>query len=114
MEMSKGPTQSFRTTLGQFTTSWSICFQPDGRRLAVCKGLGEVALLDADSLEILSTFAAHDNAIPIMAFSADSRLLATGSMDSTVRIPNIGTCYIHCRRRTALFIGWSGARTAVA
>jgi WD40 repeat protein len=89
MDMSKGPTRSSRTTAVPFTTSWSICFQPDGRRLAVCKGLGDVALLDTDSLEILSTFPAHDNGIPCMVFSADSRLLATGSMDSTIRLTDV-------------------------
>src|SRR5260370_21968377 len=89
MDMSKGPTRSSRTTAVQFTTSWSMCFQPDGRRLAVCKGLGDVALLDTDSLEVLSTFPAHDNGIQCMAFSADSRLPATGSMDSTIRITDV-------------------------
>src|SRR5260370_20984322 len=66
-----------------------MCFQPDGRPLAVCKGLGDVALLDTDSLETLRTFPAHDNGIQCMAFSADSRLLATGSMDSTIRITDV-------------------------
>src|SRR5262249_38258382 len=43
--------------------------------------MGEVALLDADSLEALSTFKAHDNSISAMTFSPDSRLLATCSQD---------------------------------
>ena len=58
-----------------------MCFEPDGRRLAVSKSMGEVALLDADSLDVLSTFKAHDNSIGAMTFSPDSRLLATGSQD---------------------------------
>ena len=88
MDMSKDP-RSSRTTNVQFTTSWSMCFQPDGRRLAVCKGLGDVALLDTDSFENLCTFPAHDNGILCMAFSADSRWLATGSMDSTIHITDV-------------------------
>ena len=66
-----------------------VCFQPDGRRLAVCKSVGEVALLDTDSLEILSTFEAHKNNIMPMVFSADSRWLATGSYDNTIRITDV-------------------------
>jgi WD40 repeat protein/serine/threonine protein kinase len=89
MDLSEGLPQLSRTTAAQFATSWSMCFQPDGRRLAVCKGVGDVALLDTDSLEVLSTFPAHDNGIMCMAFSADSRLLATGSMDSTIRITDV-------------------------
>ena len=66
-----------------------VCFQPDGRRLAVCTSLREVALLDPDSFEILSAFEAHKNTITCMVFSADSRWLATGSLDKTIRITNV-------------------------
>jgi WD40 repeat protein len=66
-----------------------MCFQPDGRLLAVGKGLGDVALLDANSLQVLSTFPAHDNSVRCMAFSADSRLLATGSLDATIRLTDV-------------------------
>ena len=69
-------------------------FSPDGRRLAVCKRSGEVALLDAASepdgptfLTVLSTFKAHDNIIGATAFSPDSHLLATGSKD--IRITDV-------------------------
>ena len=67
----------------------TICFQPDGRRLALCRALGDVALLDTASLEILSTFKTHDNAIASMAFSPDSRWLATGSLDNTIRLTDV-------------------------
>ena len=66
-----------------------VRFQPDGRRLAVVTDVGEVALLDADSLHILSAFKAHENAIVPMVFSADSRWLATGSLDNTIRITDV-------------------------
>jgi WD40 repeat protein len=66
-----------------------ICFSPDGRRVAVCKSSGEVALLDANSLAIVSTFKAHDNFVGAMAFSPDSRLLATGYQD--IRITDVTT-----------------------
>jgi eukaryotic-like serine/threonine-protein kinase len=66
-----------------------ICFQPNWRCLAVYKPVGEVALLATDSLEILGTFKAHDNTIPTMAFSPDSRLLATGCLDGTIRLTDV-------------------------
>ena len=66
-----------------------VCFQPDGRRLAVCTSVGEVALLDTDSLEVLSTFKAHKNWVLCMVFSADSRWLPTGSLDKTIRITDV-------------------------
>ena len=68
-----------------------LCFQPDGRRLAVCGLMGEVALLDTDSFEILSAFEAHKNLIWTMVFSPDSRFLATGSLDNTIRITDVTT-----------------------
>jgi WD40 repeat protein len=93
VEMSSGPTRLARTrvaqSLGALSSSGMMCFQPNGRLLAVEKGLGDVALLDTNSLEVLSTFPAHDNSMRCMAFSDDSRLLATGSLDSTIRITDV-------------------------
>ncbi len=84
------------TSRGSATTVTTVAneeepmgFSPDGRSLAVCKSSGEVALLDADSLTILSTFKAHDNVIGAVAFSPDSRLLATGSQD--IRVTDVTT-----------------------
>ncbi len=54
-----------------------------------CKSSGEVALLDADSFAVLSTFKAHDNIIGAMVFSPDSHLLATGSQN--IRITDVST-----------------------
>ncbi len=68
-----------------------MCFQPNGRRLAVCRSLGQVALVDTDSLEILSAFEPHNNVIQTMVFSGDSRLLATGSLDRTIRVTDVAT-----------------------
>ncbi len=84
-----GATRVCPTTVTSSSALHTMCFQPDGRRLAVCSRLGDVALLDTASLEILSTFKAHENTIASMAFSADSRLLATGSLDTTIRITDV-------------------------
>ena len=80
---------SATTVTNDAYASHSMCFRPDGRRLALSPTLGEVALLDTASLEILDTFKAHDNGIVRMAFSPDFRWLATGSQDSTVRITDV-------------------------
>jgi WD40 repeat protein/serine/threonine protein kinase len=84
-----GATRVSPTTVTSSFAVHTMCFQPDGRRLAVCSTLGDVALLDTASLEFLSTFKAHENTIASMAFRADSRWLATGSLDNTIRITDV-------------------------
>jgi WD40 repeat protein/serine/threonine protein kinase len=86
VDTKSGATRMSPATVTSATALPTMCFQPDGRRLALCSTLGDVALLDTASLEILSPFKAHDNAIASMAFSPDSRWLATGSLDNTIRI----------------------------
>jgi WD40 repeat protein len=89
MDTKSGATRVSPTTVINVHASQAMCFRPDGRRLALSHALGEVALLDTASLEILGTFKAHDNGIVSMAFSPDFRLLATGSQDNTVRITDV-------------------------
>ncbi len=67
----------------------TLCFQPDGRRLAVSPSFGKVALVDTESLQVLHTFEAHRNDVVAYAFTADGRWLATGSMDNTIRITDV-------------------------
>jgi WD40 repeat protein/serine/threonine protein kinase len=68
----------------------TMCFQPDGRRLAVSSSFGKVALVDTESLQVLNTFEAHRNNVVGFGFSPDGRWLATGSMDNTIRITDVG------------------------
>ncbi len=89
VDTQSGATRVSPTTVTSADALPTICFQPDGRRLALCRALGDVALLDTASLEILSTFKTHDNAIASMAFSPDSRWLATGSLDNTIRLTDV-------------------------
>ena len=66
-----------------------ICFQPDGRRLAVSTPFGKVAIVDTESLQVLNTFEAHRNNVVGFGFSPDGRWLATGSMDNQIRITDV-------------------------
>ena len=69
--------------------SGASCFQPDGRRLAFSPAFGQVALMDTDSLQTVAVFEAHRNAVSALAISPDGRWLASGSLDSTIRITDI-------------------------
>ena len=89
MDTKSGATRVAPASVTHAYALQAMCFRPDGRRLAISRGLGEVALLDTATLKILSTFKAHDNGIVSMAFSPDFRLLATGSQDNTVRITDV-------------------------
>ncbi|MHC5111404.1 MAG: protein kinase domain-containing protein [Planctomycetota bacterium] len=68
----------------------TLCFQPDGRRMAVEWSIGQVRLIDVDSLQVLSTFDAHKNILTSLAFSPDaSRLMSTSSI-GPIRITDVG------------------------
>ena len=67
----------------------TMCFQPDGRRLAVSTPFGKVAMVDTESLQVLNTFEAHRNNVVGFGFSPDGRWLATGSMDNKIRITDV-------------------------
>jgi len=66
-----------------------LCFQPDGRRMAVEWSIGQIRLVDVESLQVLSTFKVHDNSIWALAFSPDAARLASTSSDGTVRITDV-------------------------
>jgi WD40 repeat protein len=60
-------------------------FSPDGKRLA-CTGGPVVKLYDAKTWKGLREETGHRGSITALAFSRDSRLLATASSDSSVLI----------------------------
>ena len=70
----------------------ALAYSPDGRWLAV-RAADEmtVLLLDARTHETPARFEGHEKLVYAAAFSPDSRLLATCSQDSTVRLWSVGS-----------------------
>jgi RNA polymerase sigma factor (sigma-70 family) len=78
--------------------AWGMNFAPDGRTLALAGGTvgranlaGEVRLWDAATGKELKLFEGHRDHVFCAAFSADGRMLATGSRDKTIRLWEIAT-----------------------
>jgi WD40 repeat protein len=65
----------------------ALAYSPDGRWLAVrATDLKEVLLLDARTHETTARFSGHEYEVFKVAFSPDSRILASCSLDCTVRL----------------------------
>lgn len=83
-------TTSFSETLGSI---FGLAYSPDGSRLAVANN-GEIKLYDFPNYHHQFTLPGHKVLIWAMAFSDDGCLLASGSVDHTVKVWNIksGSC----------------------
>jgi WD40 repeat protein len=69
------------------TRGVALAYSPDGRWLAVRAADNKtVLLLDARTHETSAPFSGHENTVTTAAFSPDSRLLASGSSDRTLRL----------------------------
>jgi WD40 repeat protein len=70
---------------------YALAFHPGGRLLASSAGLdGTAHLHDLDTLET-TLLAGHDSGINTLTFSPDGLTLATGSVDSTVRLWDVAS-----------------------
>lgn len=78
-----------------------IAFSPDGETFAIANVSqlekekfsyrGSITLWNVKFGSKIQTFTGHSNAIPSLAFSPDSTILASGSYDNTVKLWDIGT-----------------------
>ena len=64
----------------------SVCFNPDGRRLASSSPDRTVRLWDVETGACVKTLKGHGNNVTSVCFSPDGKQLASGSYDSTVRL----------------------------
>jgi WD40 repeat protein/tetratricopeptide (TPR) repeat protein len=65
----------------------SVCFSPDGRRIACASGdLSGVKVWDAQTGRELLTLQGHNGAVTSVCYSPDGRCLASGSTDHTVKV----------------------------
>jgi WD40 repeat protein len=75
----------------------ALAYSPDGRWLAaVASDEKTVLLLDAQTHETVARFHGHDKEVHRAGFSPDSRLLATCSLDKSVRLWEVesGVCRV--------------------
>jgi WD40 repeat protein/predicted Ser/Thr protein kinase len=81
----------FATTVGG--ASYVLAYSPDGRWLTMADAADgrSMVLLDARTYKTAGRSVGHDQGIFSAAFSPDSRILATGSLDHTVRLWQIDT-----------------------
>jgi uncharacterized protein with WD repeat len=69
-------------------TQWvgSVCFSPDGKRLASASADKKVKLWDALTGQEILTFEGHTQPVSCVCFSPDGKRLASASLDQTVRV----------------------------
>jgi WD40 repeat protein/DNA-binding SARP family transcriptional activator len=73
---------------GFVTNIGPVLFSPDGKQLAVANSTndGQVTILDAATERTVAVLTAHTRQVQDLAYSPNSALLATASIDQTVRI----------------------------
>ncbi len=72
------------------STSYHICFHPEGQHLAAAQDRGAV-ILDIAKRHQTQEMKGHTGRITCLAYRPDGRVLATGSWDQTVRLWEVST-----------------------
>lgn len=62
-----------------------IAYSPDGKQLAVAASIG-IWLYDTDTYKPLSLLTGHTDSVLTVKYSADGKILASGSRDNTIRL----------------------------
>ena len=64
----------------------SVCFSPDGKRLASAAGTRRLEVWDAETGQELLTLKGHTAQVSSVCFSPDGKRLASASWDKTVKV----------------------------
>ena len=83
--------QCVSTLSGHSRTVNSVCFAPDGKRLASGSSDNTVRVWDLDTKECACTLSDHSDTVTSVCFSPDGKQLASGSGDKTVRVWDVIT-----------------------
>lgn len=90
-------------------SSLRVLVSPDGRFLAQANAKYEVQLLDLATMTQRFTFLAHKDEIYGLAFSMDSKTLATASWDGTVRLWHVASGLQLMTLKGSFGLNWSVA-----
>jgi len=92
--------QEMRTLSGHTEEVYSVAFAPDGKTLASGSDDGTVKLWDVATGREVRTLSGHaavrtldgsSSWVSSVAFSPDGRILASGSVDNTVKLWDVAT-----------------------
>jgi len=65
---------------------WSLAFSPVKNQVAIGCGNGLIKILDTDSKEIINEYSGQQDAINVLTFSSDGKILASGGWDKSIRL----------------------------
>jgi WD40 repeat protein len=99
---------SFEVTSFTHPTDHSLSFSSDGHLIAVGKGDGSITLFDVKQGKIIDRLYGHTSGVVSLAFTPDTKTLASASLDSTVKLWNVAT------GQTALTVQHLGPATDVS